>query len=291
MTTGALAGPGRPAAAEPWRLSALGRESARELVQELAQAAVTTRTGVLRVTGDPGGDLHVVHGLVVTVDSPGAPGVRELLARPGRICTGVADLRVVATMAAVDGCFAIASGWIGSCFWQDLPVDATDPEAMAGPRVVLPPVPGVEPGWLLLETDRRLSALGHGRVSPHRNHLLLTERGRALLSTPGSGRRREILLWANGRRSCRDIAKLLCRSLYAVTVEVVRMLDDDLLGIAPVVAEPPPEPIEPPRPGRSLLPRRRRGASGINDTLPPCPPVPAPRGQRALTPRRTERTQ
>ncbi|GAB2509357.1 hypothetical protein GCM10027167_08530 [Nocardia heshunensis] len=255
----------------------------------MAQAAITTRTGVLRVTGDPGGDLHVVHGLVVTVDSPGAPGVRALLARPGRICTGVADLRVVATMAAVDGCFAIASGWIGDCSWQDLPIDATDPEAVSGL-----PVPGIEAGWLLLETDRRLCALGHGRVSPHRNQLLLTERGRALLSTPGNGRRREILLWANGRRSCRDIAMLLCRSLYAVTVEVVRMLDDDLLAIAPVMAEVPAEQIEatePPRTGRSLLPRRRRGASGINDTLPPRLPVPVPRGQRALTPRRTERTQ
>ncbi|MEC3952602.1 hypothetical protein VMT65_06120 [Nocardia sp. CDC153] len=253
-----------------------------ELTRELARAAVAARTGVLRVTGEPGGDLHVVHGLVVTVDSPGAPGVRALLARPGRTSTGVADLRVVAMMAAVDGCFAMASGWIGGCHWQDAP------EAAGRPEEAMPPVPGVEPGWLLLETERRLGALAHGRVSPHRNHLLLTERGRAMLSGPGSGSRREILLWANGRRSCRDISMLLCRSLYAVTVEVVRMLDDDLLAIAPVTPDPPiPEPVR--GIGRSLLPRRRRGASGINDTLPPRPPQPA-RGQRTLTPRRTERT-
>lgn len=273
MTTGTVAGSGR--------LPAPGRESARELVRELAQAAVTTRTGVLRVTGEPGGDLYVVRGLVVTVDSPGAPGVRALLARPGRTSTGPADLQVVAMMAALDGCFAIASGWIGSCCWQP---DSAPP----GPED--PPVPGVDPGWLLLETERRLGALAHGRVSPHRNHLLLTERGRTLLSDPGGGRRHEILLWANGRRSCRDISMLLCRSLYAVTVEVARMLEDELLAIAPVTAEPPVPEIEPNRTGavRFLLPRRRRGASGINDTLPPRPPQPA-RGQRLLTPIRTER--
>lgn len=284
MTTGPVAGLGRR--------PALDRESARELVRELAQAAATARTGVLRVTGEPGGDLHVVHGLVVTVDSPGAPGVRELLARPGRTSTGEADLRVVTLMAAVDGCFAIASGWIGNCFWQaDIHPEAT--EAPGTPEAVAPQLPGFEPGWLLLETERRLGALAHGRISPHRNHLQLTERGRVLLSGPGSGYRREILLWANGRRSCRDIAKLLCRSLYAVTVEVVRMLDDDLLVIAAVEADPPAFDPAPARglTGRTLLPRRRRGASGINDALPPCPPQPMLRGgQRSLTPRKSERT-
>ncbi|WP_433562501.1 hypothetical protein ACQP1O_34275 [Nocardia sp. CA-151230] len=88
----------------PWRLPALGRESARELAQESTQAAVATRTRVLR-----------------------GPGSRA-----------------------------------------------------------------------------------------HRNYLLRTERGPVLLSGPGGGQRREILPWANGRRSCRDIAKLLCRGLYAV---------------------------------------------------------------------------
>ncbi|AYF78092.1 hypothetical protein D7D52_34525 [Nocardia yunnanensis] len=285
MTTGAHSEPGRSLVAEPWRMPALSGGAARELVEELAQAAVTTRTGVLRVTGEPGGDLQVVHGLVVTVDSPGAPGVRDLLARPGRICTGMADLRVVAMMAAVDGCFAITSGWIGGCHWQTLPADRPERGADSGEET--PPVPGVEPGWLLLETDRRLCALAHGRVSPHRNRLLLTERGRMALTGPGSGRRQEILRWTDGRRSCRDISILLSRSLYAVTVDVVRLLDDGLLTLAPIVPETSGPPVPTPQ-GRNRLPRRRRGASGINDLLPPCPP--APRGQRALTPRRTERT-
>ncbi|MEV6770124.1 hypothetical protein AB0N05_16020 [Nocardia sp. NPDC051030] len=267
--------------AEPGRLLALGRESARELVQELAEAAATTRTGVLRVTGEPGGDLHIVHGRIVTVDSPGAPGVRGLLSRPGRTSTGAADLRVVAMMAALDGLFAITVGWIGSCFWQDPLSDNTGEPA--------PQVPGIDPAWLLLETERRLRALAHGRVSPHRNHLVLTETGLAQLGVCGTGLQQEIALWVNGRRSCRDIAMLLSRSLYAITVEVVRMLDNDLLTIAP------PEPDRPREHGtstRSMLPRRRRGASGINDTIPPRPAQPVSRGsQRTAIVRKSERTQ
>lgn len=264
------------------RLLALGREAARELVRELANGVAESRTGVLRVTGDPGGDFHMFGGRIVVVDSPGAPGIRDLLMRPGRLSTGMADLRVVAMMAALDGAFAIAAGWLGSCYWQDPP----------NPPPIPPPMPGIDPGWLLLETERRLRALAHGRVSPHRNHLSLTERGRALLAGPVQGQWQDILLWVNGRRSCRDIALQLSRSLYAVTVEVVRMLDADILIITaprPDTPEPPP-----PRPGntRSLLPRRRRGASGVNDTLPPPPPRAArPANQKIAPVREQERTQ
>ncbi|WP_330178778.1 hypothetical protein OHB26_19860 [Nocardia sp. NBC_01503] len=279
MTTGPLA--------ESGRLSVLGRESARELVRESTNAAAAARTGILRVTGEPGGDLHFRDGEIVAVDSPGAPGVRQLLSRPGRISTGAADLRLVTRMAALDGVFAITAGWVSECGWQDPPTVPRDPD----------PRSGIDTLWLLEQTELRLKALAHGRVSPHRNHLVLTETGRALLGSPDDERhngahRQEILLWVNGRHSCRDIAILLSRSLYAVTVEVVRMLDADLLGIAPLERVQLPM-TEPARGGaRTLLPRRRRGASGINDTLPPRPPQPATRAlQRAAIVRKSERTQ
>ncbi|WP_067687476.1 DUF4388 domain-containing protein [Nocardia jejuensis] len=282
MTTESLTDPGR--------LPALGRESAQELIRELADADATARSGVLRVTGEPGGDLHVEHGRIVAVDSPGAPGVRELLSRPGRTSTGAADLRVVAMMAAMDGLFAITVGWIGSCFWQDPPAG---PSGTGDPA---PRVPGIDPGWLLLETERRLRALAHGRVSPHRNLLVLNDSGRMALSVPSSSQQQEILVWVNGRRSCRDIAMLLSRSLYAVTVEVVRMLDADLLRVVPPerASGGPEEPDGPARNAapRSMLPRRRRGASGINDTIPPRAAQPAARGtQRTALVRTSERTQ
>ncbi|MEV6069146.1 hypothetical protein AB0L82_21570 [Nocardia sp. NPDC052001] len=276
MTTGPLA--------ESGRLTVLGRESARELVGESENAAAIAHTGILRVTGEPGGDLYFRAGQIITVESPGAPGVRQLLARPGRISTGAADVRLVAQMAALDGIFAITAGWVSGCGWQDAPAESGE-------------LPGIDTAWLLFETERRLAALAHGRVSPHRNHLVLTDTGRELLAGHEDGHGsaaqwREILLWVNGRHSCRDIAMQLSRSLYAVTVDVVRMLDADLLAIAPLERVQLPM-TEPARGGaRSLLPRRRRGASGINDTLPPRPPQPATRAyQRTATARKTERTQ
>ncbi|NNH73157.1 hypothetical protein HLB23_25410 [Nocardia uniformis] len=263
------------------RLLALGREAARELVQELATGVAESRTGVLRVTGDPGGDFHIFGGRIAIVDSPGAPGIADLLARPGRLSTGVADVRLVAMMAALDGAFAIAAGWLGSCYWQEPP----------DPPPGQPLVPGIDPGWLLLETERRLRALAHGRVSPYRNHLSLTDCGRDLLAGSAQGQWQDILFWVNGRRSCRDIALQLHRSLYAVTVDVVRMLDADALIITPP-RNTPDSPQTRPASGRFLLPRRRRGASGVNDTLPPPPPRPdRPAVQKIAPVREQERTQ
>ncbi|MEV6555124.1 hypothetical protein AB0M22_05355 [Nocardia sp. NPDC051756] len=245
------------------RLPLLVRKPTQRLVLELMDAAAGTRTGILRVAGDPGGDFRVEGGQIVAVHSAGAPGVFELLARPGRGPTGDAELRAVTAMAAVDGAFAIAAGWLDSCFWAE-----TSTAAPAG-------VAGIEPGWLLAETEWRLRALAQTRVSPHRNRLLLSELGKTRAATAATSPRHEILRQVDGQRTCRDIAFLLYRSLYAVTVEVSRLLAEDLLLVPPPDHDrradrmPPPDSADP-RP----LPRRRRGASGINDVLRPRPPQP-----------------
>jgi hypothetical protein len=44
---------------------------------------------------------------------------------------------------------------------------------------------------------------------------------------------RQIIAHATGRRTARDVAFALGRGLYPVTVEICRMLGDDLLKIAP----------------------------------------------------------
>jgi hypothetical protein len=88
------------------------------------------------VSGSPGGTVHLRGGLVVAVESPGAPGPKALLLRSGRIggeewaalvresggarrpaaglvahgCTGAAQLRVVCTMALKDAAFAVVAG-------------------------------------------------------------------------------------------------------------------------------------------------------------------------------------
>ncbi|MEU7138706.1 hypothetical protein ABZ942_04565 [Nocardia sp. NPDC046473] len=238
------------------RLPLLVRTPTQNVVRELL-GATDGRTGVLRVVGDPGGEFRVRSGQIVAVHSAGAPGVFELLARPGRALTGDAELRAVTMMAAVDGAFAIAAGSIDTCFWAEISNGA--PTEVAG----------VEPGWLLAETERRLRALSPAKMSPHRNRLLLTELGETRLATAAAGPRQEILRQVDGQRSCRDIAFLLCRSLYAVTVEVSRLLAENFLLVPPPDFDRAGDDALP-RDGTGMraLPRRRRGASGINDLLP-----------------------
>lgn len=247
------------------RLPLLVRKPTQHMVLELMGAAADARTGILRVAGDPGGDFRIERGQIVAVHSAGAPGVFELLARPGRGPTGDAELRAVTVMAAVDGAFAIAAGWLDSCFWAEISTDAHTGVA------------GVEPGWLLAETEWRLRALTQARVSPHRNRLLLSELGKTKAATAATSPRQEILRQVDGQRTCRDIAFLLYRSLYAVTVEVSRLLAENLLLVPPpdhdrTADRTPPHASTDPRP----LPRRRRGASGINDVLRPRPPQAVP---------------
>ncbi|MEU8898168.1 hypothetical protein [Nocardia sp. NPDC048505] len=223
------------------------------MVGILTTAAVDRRTGILRITGEPGGDFHLWRGKVVAVNSPGAPGVPELLARPGRNLPGAMELRALRVTAAFDAAFAVAAGWIGDCFWAMTDVDP--------PQAVIDPAFGVEPVVLEAETTRRLRGVAPGRIAPHRHHLARTELGDTVLRAAEAGQRREILLRVDGRHTCREIAFLLGRSLYAVTVEISRWSVD---GVVTVTAPPGGVFAGPPH-----LPRRRRDASGINELYPP----------------------
>ncbi|MEU3777911.1 MarR family transcriptional regulator [Streptomyces sp. NPDC032472] len=218
--------------------------------------------------------------------SPGAPGVETLLLRSGRVSeadwtsvirsgagdgrigrelvarelVGSAELHLMCMMAALDGALAVGMGRIDG-FTIDHHSDSC---RLAAPE-------GIEPEWLVHEAGRRirvLGALGHS-LSPFRSRPALTDAGSAQLSGPATGERREILLRANGRRSVRDIAFLLGRSLYAVSVEVSRLMGEGLVEtVATARAStgdgPPPVDGRP----RAELPHRLPGASGINTVLP-----------------------
>ncbi|WP_338700040.1 hypothetical protein V2W30_25355 [Streptomyces sp. Q6] len=147
----------------------------------------------------------------------------------------------------------------------------------AAPAAVTPV--GEVPGRLLQDAARRVLAIGElpYPVSPDRERPA---------PAPGADRaagltapRRELLTHADGRRTARDLAFRTGRGVYAVTVEVARMLAEGLLECAPASA-----PVRLPgvRPGmvrrrlRALpapleepddLPRRSPGASGINEIL------------------------
>jgi hypothetical protein len=283
--------------------------------EALAPAAGERLTGLLRVTGSPGGVVAFTRGVVTAVTSPGAPDAVALLLRSGRITEadwadavkagaadarigaelvartllGATELRAICQMAALDGAFAIAAGRIDDCVlerdtaasWLSVPLD-------------------IEPEWLLAETERRLAALFAPRrtpISPFRDRLVPTPGAAERSKGPVTELRREILRHLNGRRSCRDVAFLLGRGLYAVTVEISLMLREGVVAIHPADDDPgpPPAPLGgPARHGPSRdrprdasgdpaweaggapgweqdadrLPRRAPGASGFRGDLP-----------------------
>ncbi|MEU5260224.1 hypothetical protein [Amycolatopsis sp. NPDC021455] len=274
------------------------RSSFDFLAWALGECRTARTTGSLYLAGRPGGVFHLREGQVIAVDGPGAPGADALLLRSGRISetdwsavlrtaaggtaphdelfarTGIggAELGLVTTMAAQDGAFAVVAGTIDEYAVDLKPLD-----------VPLPIVPALDPGLLLAETARRIDALASlpTPVSPHRERLApvpgVTATAAALSAT-----RRDIVACANGRRSARDIAFLLGRNVFPVTVEVSRLVGDGLLTVAdptPRVTGGPLRPLRPraPEAGRTAvvtepkppLPRREPGASGVTDTARP----------------------
>ncbi|MBE1501171.1 hypothetical protein H4696_008271 [Amycolatopsis lexingtonensis] len=243
-------------------------------------------TGSLCLAGRPGGVFHLREGAVVAVDSPGAPGPDALLLRSGRIREedwsavlraggtapfddllggtgiGAAELRLITTMAARDGAFAVVAGTIDEYAVDPRPFD-----------VPVPVSPGLDVDLLLAETRRRIDALAAlpTPISPYRERLVPVPAAAA----PGRTRR-DIVACANGRRCARDIAFLLGRNVFPVTVEVSRLVGDGLLAIAdgaPPGTAGPRRPLRPRAPGPALatrepepaLPRRDPGASGAGD--------------------------
>ncbi|MFI7504392.1 MarR family transcriptional regulator [Streptomyces sp. NPDC049687] len=275
------------------------------LARDLAACGRDGFTGELRVSGSPGGTFHLHGGLVVAVESPGAPGPEALLLRSGRVggeewaglvresggarwpadgliahgFAGAAQLRVVCAMALQDAAFAVVAGSVDGC--------------ERGPATGPPPGPvaiGEPPTRLLQQASRKLRALlalpnavrpeGERPVPASLSHAV----GRL------SPLRCELLTHADGRRTARDLAFRTGRGVYTVTVEVARMLGEGLLecagapapipvrlppdghGVRPrEPAPPPPVPVPPagPPPQPATLPRRRPGASGITEALAP----------------------
>ncbi|WP_344450239.1 hypothetical protein [Actinocorallia aurantiaca] len=220
---------------------------------------------------------------MVAVRTPGAPGPETLLTRTGRIVppegggrggeengvrkVGIAELEVVRMVSAYDAAFAIIAGSVEDCMLRA----GDEPQAQEQA-----PGWGEDPGSLVREALRRadaLIALPHA-VLPH-DDLVAVAAGVDREAEGGTPIRREILLLADGRRTCRDIAYATAHGVYAVAVEVSRMLGDGLLERA-VPGEPRlggagEGPILPRRPvveGAVLdppqaLPRRTPGGGGV----------------------------
>lgn len=239
-------------------------------------------TGVLHVEGAPGGTIRLRDGLVIAADTPAAPGPEVLLLRSGRVTeqewtqaydtalpygrlraelaerglVGEAGIEVLCLLAVADALFAMTA--YGAEKVRREP---------AGPETVPPPLPlepGADPGRLVRETARRMRAAAAWAELG----VTVRNRPRPAPSPPG-GRmppdpiQREVLGAVNGRRTPRDIAFTAGRGLYAVLGEVARLVREGLLepGVPLAAGSSPAE-------GPAGLPRRRRGASKINEMLP-----------------------
>ncbi|MEU3554180.1 MarR family transcriptional regulator [Streptomyces fragilis] len=250
----------------------LDRAGYERLSGSLAECGREEFTGELRVQGRPGGSFHLRGGLVVGVESPGAPGPEALLLRSGRVtgerwtelvrgsggrrwpedelvadgCVGAAQLRVVCMLALQDAAFAMVAGRVEECERHARGEGAAEPVAPVGV--------GETAGRLLQEAVRKLTALdGMARpVRPERETPAVTAgAGAALRGRLLTPLRREVLAAADGRSTARDLAFRLGRGVYVVTVEVARLLEEHLLdcpgGPAPVRVGP--------LPGVEVLPR------------------------------------
>ncbi|MET9915325.1 DUF4388 domain-containing protein [Streptomyces sp. NPDC006476] len=215
-------------------------------------------TGTVRVSGSPGGTIHLRDGLVGAIETPGAPSATSVLITPGRIddaqwlaaCAaepdadrlgghlvaagliGAAELEVVCTAAVFDAAFAMALSPVGG--WE---TGEREPTLLT--------TPGVEPRHLTEETTRRMASLaGSGRTPGELARLrprLAAGDGSVDADTdagaPGAGaaprvhrggawlpqRYRELLGGVNGRRTPRDLAFALGRGLYPVLLDLIRL--------------------------------------------------------------------
>ncbi|WP_328937657.1 hypothetical protein OG288_15590 [Streptomyces tauricus] len=194
-------------------------------------------SGTVRVSGSPGGTIHLRGGLIVAVETPGAPTATSVLLTPGRVddetwlaaCAaepdtdrlggylvsagliGAAELEVVCTAAVFDAAFAVAIGPPGG--WT---LDGPEPTLHAGS--------GVEPRRLTEETTRRIVRLSGAWGAPGE----LARIRPAAVPDAGlrrglSDRHRAVLSTVNGRRTARDMAFTLGRGLYAIMLDLTRL--------------------------------------------------------------------
>jgi hypothetical protein len=266
------------------------------LSQVLTECAGDRLTGVIRIAGEPGGTVYLADGAVAAIDTPGAPGPEVLLLRSGRVpeagwsaafaataasgelgaelvrreLIGAGELEALLKVALADAMFVLAAGELA-----DYEVDK------AAADCLLPLDPAADPAWLLAEASRRLAVLASlpAPIEHDRDRWASARGGTPAGLVLGSGQE-TVLAVANGRRTARDMAFVLGRGVYAVTLQLARMHADGLLVPAARRVVPAPPGDSAPRQaspdgkdaaGKSAdttsesappLPRRRRGGSG-----------------------------
>ncbi|NJQ01041.1 hypothetical protein [Streptomyces zingiberis] len=246
-------------------------------------------TGTVVLSGSPGGSVHLREGLIVAVETPGAPSAESILLKSGRVdaagwrsaCAagGTHDggleaelgarglltpqeFRIACTAALFDAALALALTPPGG--WE---VTEAAPCPVTGPSFT--------PRRVTDETSRRLTLLAEVWGPPAE-----FARSRVLPAADVPARvpprYATLLRVVNGRRTPRDIAFALGRGTYAVMLDLARMDRLGLLlraqaatGERPSTAprRPEHEPGAAPSPTASL-PRRTPGTHHPHRTVP-----------------------
>jgi hypothetical protein len=281
-----------PAAARRWVTLALA-------LDELAAARAT---GAVHVDGPDGGSVYLVEGEVYYVHAGSTPGVDCLLQASGTVpstvfqtawAAGAAAGRVgevlvgsgalsrgeaeLCTAAAItDGAFVLLTAGRGPArfapgerhWWGELRrIGVAALDAQVGKRRrLLERTPPTDVDDQPVLAARRLG----------RHHVVLTDL------------QWELVVHADGRRTPRELARLLGRSSFSAVLETRRLVSAGLMRVAPKAPVDPP----PPAVSGSPLPRRaarRAAAEPVPATAEPEPsgrtePAPRPEAQSAPRP-------
>ncbi len=279
------------------------------LREALLDCAADSLTGALRLTGEPGGAIYFANGAITAIDTPGAPGPEVILLRSGRVgeqswaaafaagaaggrmgaelhtrgLVGSGELEALLRVVLADGMFVLASGHTEACEVDKAPTDH-----------LLPLSPAADPRWLLSEAARRMRAL-KALPTPieHDRDRMTPVPG--LLPPGGTAGAAEdkILALANGRRTARDMAFVLGRGVFAVSLQLARMHEAGLVMIdsrRPARARPEAPGAEgaagPAGPEGRAGPDGGTGAGGPGGAAGPAGSLPRRRRGASVLPRR-----
>jgi hypothetical protein len=265
------------------------------LQQLLLDCAAQRRSGVLRVIGEPGGTIYLAGGQVTAIHTPGAPDPEVILLRSGRVpepgwsaafaaaaasetmsaelvrrkLVGAGELEAVLRLALADGMFALAAGQADDCHLEPAEVGS-----------LLPLDPGAQAGWLLAESHRRTQTLAAlpAPIAHDRDRFSPVPGAWTPRASPGDGQA-EIVALANGRRTARDMAFVLGRGVYAVTLQLARMREAGILAVA---SSRDPDRLG--APALDLVPGGADGGPDLSSGGPgAAPPLPRRRRPAGLT--------
>lgn len=245
----------------------------------LTQLAALGVTGALTVLGEPGGVIFLRDGLVNGVESPAAPSVDRLLT-----AAGVVDERVWETIPSRPARALVEGGHVTTAQIELCALNALYDAGyfvLSTGRAELRFAPDIE-HWLGAEctvtADQLCDHVARQRRildEVHPSDVTDTAPVRPVLR-PGldrvlvSGLQWEIVLHADGQRTPQELAGLLGRSAYAVTLDVRRLVAAGLIE-PPVAPEPvAPEPGEPEPAGLEPAGPEPAGPEGVEAAAAPA---------------------